>query len=180
MHQMPATDAPVKLPHGAAPGSRTNLYWLIGVAIVLGGVGVSAWRFSAYIERAKTLQARVHLAELGERASQAYAWNGQLCPSATRAVPGTLAEVKGKSYFPRADDFAEAGFGCLGIVRDTDNWVEPTYFQYDYRADATSFEVIAHGDLNGDGKPSTLILRGKVENGRVVLADDLEVVDALE
>jgi hypothetical protein len=156
------------------------LYWLIGVAIVLGLVGVSAWRFSAYIETAKTMDARVNLAELGERASQAYAWNGQLCPSAIRAVPETLAAVRGKSYHPPANEFVEAGFGCLGITRDTHISGYPTYFQYDYRADATSFEVIAHGDLNGDGKPSTLILRGKVENGRVVLADDLEVVDALE
>lgn len=117
---MPATDAPVKPPHGAAtPGSHTNLYWLIGVAIVLGLVGVSAWRFSAYIETVKTLQARETLAELGERASQAYAWNGQLCPSAIRAVPKSLADVKGKSYQPPANELVEAGFGCLGITRDT-------------------------------------------------------------
>lgn len=176
-----ATEVRVKPPHGAAtPRPRTKSYWGIGVVIVIGGIGLSVWRFSAYLERAQTMDARLTLAELGERASQAYGWNGKLCPSATRAVPETLAAVKGKSYHPRPNELVEAGFGCLGTFRDSPTLGGPTYFQYYYRSDANSFDVIAHGDLNGDGKPSTFILRGKVEKGRVVLADDLEIWDPLE
>ena len=64
---------------------------------------------------------------------------------------------------------ATTGWSCLKYGMSA-----PQYFQYRYeRPTATRFDVLAHGDLNGDGVPSTFTLAGVVEAGRVKLAPAL-------
>lgn len=156
----------------------SRVQWAVICSVVLFGAAVaSVWGLTCHLKNAKTGEARAYLAILGKGAAEAYARNGELCPSTSRPVPASLSAVRGRFYTPTVNEFAEVGFGCLGTTRDSEVAMFPRYFQYNYRANATSFDVIAHGDLDGDGKMSTLILRGKVENGRVVLANELETID---
>jgi hypothetical protein len=58
---------------------------------------------------------------------------------------------------------------------------DPQYFQYEVKAakDGQSADIIAHGDLNGDGKTSTFTLRMKVDSKMNTLAitPQIEEVD---
>ena len=156
----------------------SRMQWAVISAVVLLGIAVAlVWGLSSRPKNGKSGEARAYLAILGKGAAEAYARNGQLCPSTSRPVPASLSDVKGKFYTPTVNELAEVGFGCLGTTRDSEVAMFPHYYQYNYRANAASFDVIAHGDLDGDGKMSTFILRGKVENGRVVLANELEIID---
>ena len=58
----------------------------------------------------------------------------------------------------------------------------PQYYQYSYASRATpgEFTVTAHGDLNGDGKESTFILRGQVQADQLLVAPHIEETDPEE
>jgi hypothetical protein len=95
----------------------------------------------------------------------------RLCASA-KAVPGTPPAAK--KYQSKPSDWtvtgttaATVGWTCLHFSMD-----DPQYFQYDYTATGAtgSFSCLAHGDLDGDTKTSTVYIAGsgKAENGKQV------------
>jgi type IV pilus assembly protein PilA len=177
---------------GQAPPQKPGMPTWIIVAAAVGGFaflimpifGVLAiYGVRKYLANAKTAEARNVLGELARDAATAYERDHALCPSASRAVPVSVATVKGQKYQSAAADWQidrarKAGFACLGFAIDT-----PQYYQYEYavsRDKPGEFMAAAHGDLNGDGKISTLIVRGKVVGGTVVIAPQIEETDPEE
>lgn len=111
--------------------------------------------------------------ELGRSAAAAYERDGTLCPSATHPVPQDLRAVRGTKYPSTPADWSadgrKAGFACLRFSMPS-----PQYFQYSYASvSGSSFTVQAHGDLDGDGVPSTFQLTGEVEGNKVVLTPSI-------
>ena len=107
----------------------------------------------------------------------------QLCATSDQ-VPNTVASVSNKKYTPdpAADYLARGannsetkGWICLKFEMNT-----PQYYTYEYTSAGDTFTAIAHGDLNGDGRLSTWIQRGRVEGGAVVLDPLVESIDPQE
>jgi hypothetical protein len=173
--------APATVGRRAPPHTAGGLSPWAWFAIVVGLVVVvllfSVWGVRRYIGNAKSAEARMRLPVLANGAAAAYERDGRLCPSAKTSVPATLSTIRGGFYTPRPFEFREAGFDCIGVTEDTEISSYPMYFLYDYRSSGDSFAVIAHGDLNQDGKESTFILRGRVVNGHVKIADEMEITD---
>jgi type IV pilus assembly protein PilA len=171
--------------------------WLVVLLAVVGGVIVigsvlavlAIYGVRKYIANAKTAEARNSLAFIAKDAAEAYeredrtktgaASSHRICPSASRPVPASLSMVSGKKYQSslsewHVDAASNAGFACLKFEMDM-----PQYYQYGYDATPRSFVGTAHGDLNGDGVPSTFTIRGDVSssgngNGNLVMAPHLE------
>jgi type IV pilus assembly protein PilA len=127
-----------------------------------------------YIANAKTAEARVTLGALAKDAASTYERDHALCRSASSPVPAAASMISGQKYQSAAADWEvdrakHAGFACLGFSLEL-----PQYFQYSYEATPSSFEVTAHGDLNGDGHYSTFLARGQVRGGAVQIAPQIE------
>jgi hypothetical protein len=56
----------------------------------------------------------------------------------------------------------------------------PQRFQYDYHSTGHTFEALAHGDLNGDGKLSRFRLIGTEAAGKPSLGTSIEQQDPEE
>ncbi|WP_437994836.1 type II secretion system protein [Sorangium sp. So ce185] len=108
-----------------------------------------------------------------------------LCTSAA-PVPFDPADVQGKKYQPSATpgvDFLSGstheGWQCLGFAI-----TQPIYFRYSYQVGGDyisegltgaqlptgpeAFEAGARADLDGDGRPCTLVRTGEVRDGEIV------------
>ncbi|WP_437321938.1 pilin [Sorangium sp. So ce385] len=108
-----------------------------------------------------------------------------LCASAA-PVPLDFTYVQGTKYQPSAApgvDFMSGstteGWQCLGFTVE-----QPIYFQYSYQvgsgylsegltgaplpSSAEAFEAGARADLDGDGRPCTLVRIGEVRDGEIV------------
>jgi hypothetical protein len=105
-----------------------------------------------------------------------------LCRSA-QPVPREVAEIRGKSYAHRPEDWTPpgtderdeggqflVGFRCLEYPGSPSKLL---YFQMNYTSDSsptspgTAFEASARGDLDGDGDLSRIATTGKVRDGRL-------------
>jgi type IV pilus assembly protein PilA len=152
--------------------SLVLLIVLIGTLALLAVTGMRK-----YIGAAKAAEAVNGVGMIARDGKAAYDDTGELCASASRPVPATIADVKGKKYMSTpsdwdADKATNAGFSCLKFEMSY-----PQYYQYDYqftgspsRATAgDSFRAIAHGDLNGDGVESEFTLSGSIVGKSVVL-----------
>jgi type IV pilus assembly protein PilA len=134
-----------------------------------------------YLANAKMAEARNALGQIAKDAAAAYEKNHALCPSASSPVPRSLASIRGSKYQSAQADWEvdrsrNAGFACLQFSMD-----EPQYFQYSYVASPQGrFEATAHGDLNGDGKVSTFIVRGEVSASTLTVAPTIEETDPQE
>lgn len=127
-----------------------------------------------YIANAKTAEARVTLGQLAKDAATAYERDHALCPSASAPVPARMELLRGSKYqsVPAdwdADRARHAGFACLGFSLEL-----PQYYQYVYTSQPGQFEITAHGDLNGDGRTSTFVVRGEVSGGVVQIGPRIE------
>jgi type IV pilus assembly protein PilA len=169
------------------PPKKTSTGLLL-VAIVGGvvvfGLGpcsvMAIYGVRKYLANAKTAEARNVVGQLARLSLSAYERDGRLCPSASRPVPADVSQVRGVKYRPasgewEADASKRAGFACLGFMMDT-----PQYFQYVYTSDGQSFAAEAHGDLNGDGQTSTFRIVGKVVDGSLMIAPNLEEISPEE
>jgi type IV pilus assembly protein PilA len=128
-----------------------------------------------YLTNAKTAEARTALGRISKDAASA--WDRELMPGAvlalggtasnTRAlcdssslVPDVLAKVGNKKYQSSPADWRQAGWACLKFTMDG-----PQYFQYQYvKTSNILFSADAHGDLDGDGTPSTFAIGGQVQS----------------
>ncbi len=134
---------------------------------------------SKYLSAAKGAEATNTVGQLQKLAAQAYEREApsdnvtpgaaaliehRLCPSASRPVPSSVTDVAAKKYMAApaewlTDEKTNAGFACLKF-----EMMSPQYYQYDYKATASSFTAIAHGDLDGDGTLSTFEGSGKLDS----------------
>lgn len=149
---------------------------LVVVIGILAALAISGMR--KFMAAAKTAEALNGVGMLSADATAAYERERldargapithRLCPSASRAVPPSLADVRGKKYASSPADWSadaptEAGFACLRFQLDA-----PQYYQYQYRASGTgakagdAYTAEAHGDLDGDGAASTFSVTGTV------------------
>ena len=151
-------------------------FTLVELMIVVAIIGVLAalaiYGVRKYLTNAKTAEARTAVGRITKDAASA--WDREsislsiiplgdsagishsLCPTAN-AVPGTAPPAQ--KYQSKPSDWV-GGWACLHFSMDG-----PQYFQYVYTsADQTSgFVAEAHGDLNGDGNPSTFSMTGSVQ-----------------
>jgi type IV pilus assembly protein PilA len=177
----------------AAPVSSPKRWptWLI---VVLAGLGACAivlpilavlavYGVRKYLANAKMAEARNALGQIASDAAKAYERDHVLCASAVRPVPASMTMLRGTKYQSAAADWQadatrHAGFSCLGFSLDS-----PQYFQYSYvvsRANPGEFVATAHGDLNGDRKESTFIVRGEVKAGTLLISPTIEETDPEE
>jgi len=159
------------------------LLCLAGALPIAGGVfaSLAIYGVRKYIATAKTAEARNALGQIGKDVASVYERDHALCPSASSPVPVSMRALRGLKYQSAAADWAvdraqNAGFACLRFAMSA-----PQYYQYSYaRSGSGQFTATAHGDLNGDGKVSTFILRGAVTGGVLTIAPSLEETDPEE
>jgi len=168
--------------HGPAGGGGAGnaigivLGVVVGVVVVLGLLSTLAIRgMRKYIAAAKTAEATNTVQAIGRGAAAAYERDGKLCPTVAHPIPSSPESIRGRKYMAGPTEWRDAGFDCLRFEMSL-----PQYYTYEYRSRGDTFEVIARGDLNGDGVLSTHVLRGRVENGAVVMAPSIEVTDPEE
>jgi type IV pilus assembly protein PilA len=170
-------------------------FTLVELMIVVAIVGVLAalaiYGVRKYIANAKTAEARNSLGQLSKDAAAAYSreamagvvlapgavagLSNSLCGGAAATVPAAVASVKGQKYQSSVADW-NAGSQTVGWQCLKFSMQEPQYYMYDYNALATastSFDALAHGDLDGDGTISTFALNGKVQQGVVNVAPNI-------
>lgn len=156
---------------------------------------------SRYLQNAKLAEARTSVGAIGRAAANAYEYerltpavvaegappaiSRSLCGSAVHTVPASSEAIRGKKYASTREEWAEGsstvGWPCLKFEMNA-----PQYFMYGYRITGRgdkagdSFTVTANGDLNGDGKMSTIQLTGVVGPSKVDVAPQLNEVDPYE
>ena len=182
-------------------------FTLVELMIVVAIVGILAalaiYGVRKYTANAKTAEARNGVGQMAKDAASAYAREGmdsailaakgstgvsnRLCLTG-KAVPATVADIKGKKYQSEPDEWtkdqpatgpngAREGFDCLKFSVS-----DPQYYQYDYTssganaaaagAENATFSAIARGDLDGDGATSLFELQGKIQKSA---SGDLEL-----
>jgi type IV pilus assembly protein PilA len=157
---------------------------IVGVLAALATVGVRT-----YVSSARTTEARNAVGQMAKDATTAYAREymagavlakkkgavaqSRLCVSASKSVPANASKIKGRKYQSSPAEWtADAktlgkGFACLKF-----SMTDPQYYVYRYTTSTnnvnsagnvnTTFDAIAQGDLNGNGKLSTIKLSGKI------------------
>lgn len=133
-----------------------------------------------YIWNGKTQEARHELRRIGELAVRAYQRDRAVCPSASGPVPADIERLFFEPHQPldhfyqsmasewTVDAGRNAGFACLGF-----ELMAPQFYQYSYEATESGFVARARGDLDSDHVYSTFELRGRVEDGHLVVDRDL-------
>jgi len=145
---------------------------------------VLAWTgVRRYVAVSKTAEAVSNVGMIALEAKSGFDLDHELCASASRPVPATLAAVKGRKYASspadwEADSASNAGFSCLHFQVSM-----PQYYQYDYQRTGSgtksgdSFRATARGDLNGDGVESEISRGGKIVGTSVVLDPKVDQVN---
>ncbi|MEY4549226.1 MAG: hypothetical protein RL685_5421 [Pseudomonadota bacterium] len=167
-------------------------FTLVELMIVVAIIGVLAalaiYGVRKYLSNAKTAEARMAIGRIAKDATVAYekektddgviALRGtaniahSLCESAA-LVPLLATDIQNKKYQSSPVDWNGTGWNCLKFTMN-----DPQYFQYAYTAVQAagfgpglaaavgdSFNVEAHGDLDGDGNVSTFSLPAEIQDG---------------
>lgn len=162
---------------------------VLGVALVTTGTGC----MKRYILQSKTAEARANLGVLSREAAAAFDRESMdvlaagaatppkhaLCKSATKKVPASASDIRGKKYVSQPTEWTsdppDTGFTCLHFSIES-----PQYFMYGYSATSDAFAATAEGDLNGDGVLSNYKVTGKVSGNSVIVAPTVEETNPLE
>jgi hypothetical protein len=121
--------------------------------------------FRGYLFAAFEVEAKAILGRLARGMVSAYKEGGALCPGTDRPVPADAAKVVRAPYEPTAAEWDTPAWKCLQFSMEG----QPLRFQYEVRTDpkALTFELIARGSPERDGKFIELVQRGSVKGGRV-------------
>jgi len=167
-------------------------FTLVELMIVVAIIGVLAalaiYGVRKYLTNAKSAEARTAIGRIAKDAQVAYERENmggtivplkdsreithELCPQ-SGLVPANLAQVSNQKYQSDPGEWNLVGWSCLKF-----SMTDPQYFQYQYRVptagglEGANFAAEAHGDLDGDGDPSTFALAGQVQEstgGELVL-----------
>ncbi|HEY2515156.1 MAG TPA: prepilin-type N-terminal cleavage/methylation domain-containing protein [Polyangiaceae bacterium] len=161
---------------------------IVGVLAVLAVYGVRK-----YVANAKSAEARNALgviAKLGAAAVEhpppqtTFATAGvvsgllrRFCASSS-LVPASKATISGHKYQSATTDWttgdANTGWKCLAF-----SMAEPQYYAYSYQASSTNgysggFTAFAYGDLNGDGRFSTISVTGSAFSGAIAISPNIQ------
>ncbi len=153
-----------------------------------------------YLNAAKTAEARNNIGYISRQAVAAYdresmstilvqgaasEAKNSLCKSATKKVPSSASDIKGKKYMSSPSDWtsdpSDTGFTCLKYTSEV-----PQYYMYNYTmtgkgsAEGDSYSVTAEGDLNGDGVLSKFEVTGKVVGHAVVASPAIKETNPTE
>lgn len=186
---------PINVPqpgHDPRSGPKKNSSFVIVVLLALIGGGLlvalvlttlAVHGVRKYIANAKQAEARNSLGQIARNAIAAaddvdalgtsLPAHGRVCPSVRSPVPSSLEDVSGKKYKSTALQWqADPGWSCLHFALSS-----PQYYQYSYTSTPVSFAAMARGDLDGDGRPSTFELDGRLENGLLHVAPAIKEID---
>jgi type IV pilus assembly protein PilA len=153
-------------------------FTLVELMIVVAIIGVLAalaiYGVRKYLTNAKTAEARTAIGRIAHDASSA--WDREQMSGIAPVTPGSssndishklcvtgapvptdISSVSNKKYQSSPGDWKAGGWPCLRFTMDG-----PQYFQYEYIATDTTFSAQAHGDLNGNGAPSTFAIDGAI------------------
>jgi hypothetical protein len=144
-------------------------------------IGLSVFGVRRYVQQAKTAEVRVTLGEIVRAYNQALQ---EPPPAGKKAPPKKLVSLpavpaavpRGVKYQSSADDWK--AWAPIHFA-----FTEPQYFQYEVVAakDGKSAEIIARGDLNGDGKSSLYRIKLELDpkTGQLTVSEPSET-DPLE
>jgi type IV pilus assembly protein PilA len=182
----------------------TLIELMIVVAIVGVLAALAIYGVRKYLLNSKTAEVRNSLGQMAKDAKTAYeresmsgtvlevgksaAVSNNLCRSATQTVPLGKGSIKGQKYqsdpatgkdWNKDTATPGVGFACLKFSMS-----DPQYYMYNYTSsytdvttgtkDGDTFDAVGQGDLNGDDTLSTFKLSGKVVNGTVLVAPNID------
>jgi type IV pilus assembly protein PilA len=159
---------------------------MIAVAIVSILSTLAIFGVRKYVNASKTVEARNSLGQISKDVGTAFlretpttaavltlghtaARSNELCASGPAIPSGTVP--RGQKYQSSPGEWV-AGWGCLRFSMQ-----DPQYYQYEYirvgdgvTPNATSFQVVARGDLDADSTTSRFIYNGAlISDGDTVL-----------
>jgi hypothetical protein len=120
--------------------------------------------FRGYVYASFEVEARAILGRMSREVIAAFQQEGALCPATERPVPADVSKVAISPYESTAADWDAPTWRCLHFSMEG----QSLHFQYELRTDpkAMTFELIARGSPEKDGKFVELSQRGVVKNGR--------------
>ena len=127
-------------------------------------------RADEYVRKSKAVEAKIFLKRLTRWAKIAYEEREAFPVGTVGPTPATPCCTHDKGVCPPDPAlWQDPVWRALDFQID-----EPFRFQYSYTSDGKTFTVTATGDVQCDGKPTTLTASGSLANGDVVL-DDAQV-----
>ncbi len=150
-------------------------------------VGLAIYGVRKYLASTKIAEAKATMRAIGRAAVARHAKDKRLCKSSI-AVP--TAVPSGTRYASTADEWTGTnvtGWTCLGfslndVLRYRFRYVGPgdTSVVTNEAVPKNAIEIVAEGDLDGDGLNSVFVLGGRVIAGKLKLDDEFAATNVME